>query len=96
MRRETQLPVLSSKAKSKWQELQQRLLQPPTTTAERICEKDAADLSAYPWFEREKTPQLQLKDLQAHGKLWNHALGSDWLRVLETTNGDFRIHTEPA
>ena len=56
MRRESQLPVLSTKSTNRWQQLRRRLLQPLTRTPERILEKDALQLPIFPWFERENVP----------------------------------------
>jgi histone arginine demethylase JMJD6 len=58
-RKETQLPiVLSSRSLSKWKELQQQLLQPPSPerAAQRICSTRARSLSHHPWFERDNVP----------------------------------------
>lgn len=58
LRRERQLPVVSSKSLSRWQALQTKLLEPPKVTAQRIPEKDAVRLLHYPWFEKENVPVI--------------------------------------
>ncbi len=58
MRRESQLPVVSSKSLSRWKTLQAKLLNPPKVTAQRISEGDALQLSHYPWFEKENVPVI--------------------------------------
>jgi histone arginine demethylase JMJD6 len=58
IRKESQLPVLSSQSKMRWRILQAKLLQPPKSTALRIAEQDAVDLSYYPWFERKNIPVI--------------------------------------
>jgi histone arginine demethylase JMJD6 len=57
-RRETQLPVVSSRSKKKWENLQKQLMLPPQTTAKRIPEHEALALSHYPWFEKENVPVI--------------------------------------
>ncbi|KAG7354449.1 transcription factor jumonji [Nitzschia inconspicua] len=57
-RKDTQLPILSSRSLRRWKELQQQLLQsPPSERApRRIVGKEASTLSQYPWFERDNVP----------------------------------------
>lgn len=56
LRRESQLPVLSSTALAKWRQLQERFMTEPKTTAIRIPKTEATALSHYPWFERQNVP----------------------------------------
>jgi histone arginine demethylase JMJD6 len=59
LRRETQLPVVSSSALSKWRQLQERFMQEPLqgkNSAARIDKEEAIKLSYYPWFERDNVP----------------------------------------
>ncbi|VEU35795.1 unnamed protein product [Pseudo-nitzschia multistriata] len=58
MRRESQLPVLSSRSLSRWNELRARLLAPPPPCREpaRIGAREAVALPHHPWFERENLP----------------------------------------
>lgn len=61
LRRETQLPVVSSSALSKWRQLQERFMQEPLQgkpTAARIGKDEATKLSYYSWFERENVPAV--------------------------------------
>ena len=66
MRRESQLPVVSSASLSRWKALQAKLLKPPKTKAQRILEEDAVKLSHYSWFERENVPVI----LEGLTKTW--------------------------
>jgi hypothetical protein len=66
IRKESKLPVLSSQSKIRWRALQTKLLQPPKSTALRISEQDAVDLSYYPWFERKNVPVI----LEGFTKSW--------------------------
>lgn len=58
MRRESQLGVVSSKSLSRWKEIQSKLLESPSSKAQRIAAKEARDLSYYPWFEKENVPVI--------------------------------------
>jgi len=58
MRRESQLPVVSSTSLSRWKTLQAKLLESPKSTAQRIPERDALNLSHYPWFEKKNVPVI--------------------------------------
>mmetsp|Transcript_1501 Transcript_1501/g.3314 ORF Transcript_1501/g.3314 Transcript_1501/m.3314 type:complete len:435 (-) Transcript_1501:69-1373(-) len=58
MRRESQLPVVSSNSLGRWKTLQAKLLEQPKSTARRILERDALDLLYYPWFEKENLPVI--------------------------------------
>ena len=58
IRRESQLPVVSSASLSGWKKLRAKLLEPPTSTAQRIHAREALELSHYPWFEKENVPVI--------------------------------------
>eukprot|EP00537_Pseudo-nitzschia_pungens_P008208 CAMPEP_0172363206 /NCGR_PEP_ID=MMETSP1060-20121228/6631_1 /TAXON_ID=37318 /ORGANISM="Pseudo-nitzschia pungens, Strain cf. cingulata" /LENGTH=456 /DNA_ID=CAMNT_0013085901 /DNA_START=8 /DNA_END=1378 /DNA_ORIENTATION=- len=75
MRRERQLPMVSSNSLTRWKFLQAKLLEPPESTAQRIPETDACNLSHYPWFEKENVPVIL------------EGLTKDW-RAMETCTFD--------
>ena len=58
VRRESQLPMVSSTSLSRWKTIQAKLLRPPKETAQWIPEQEALSLSHYPWFERENVPVI--------------------------------------
>jgi hypothetical protein len=81
-RRETQLPVLSSRSLSLWTELQHQLLQEPplTRTAQRITEKAALELPEYPWFEKSNLPVV----LEGVTRSWKAMETCRFERLVET------------
>jgi histone arginine demethylase JMJD6 len=58
MRRESQLPVVSSTSLCRWRTLQAKLMEPPKATAVRIRERESLNLSHHPWFEKENVPVI--------------------------------------
>ncbi|GKY98177.1 hypothetical protein MPSEU_000775500 [Mayamaea pseudoterrestris] len=67
LRRERQLPIISSGAASQWKELRAKLLEPPLRTAiathldkvNETCSKTQFTLhSSSPWFERDNLPAI--------------------------------------
>eukprot|EP00536_Pseudo-nitzschia_multiseries_P016402 jgi/Psemu1/263629/estExt_Genewise1Plus.C_11020006 len=86
MRRESQLPIVSSKSLTRWKALQARLLEPPESTgkAQRIPESDACNLSHYPWFEKENVPVI----LEGLTKTWKAVETCTFDRLVETF-GDY-------
>lgn len=88
LRRETQLPVVSSSVLSKWHQLQKRFMEEPSsqgkTPVARICKEEAARLSHYPWFERENVPVV----LEGLTDDWNAMKSCRW-NDLVANFGDF-------
>jgi histone arginine demethylase JMJD6 len=87
LRRETQLPVVSSSALSEWHRLQERFMQEPTqgkSPVVRIGKNEATELSYYPWFERENVPVV----LEGLTDDWKAMTTCRW-NELVTKYGDF-------
>lgn len=84
MRRESQLPTLSSISLIRWKALQAKLLEPLKVTAQRISEKDALNLTHYSWFEKENVPVI----LEGLTKDWKAMETCKFDRLVEEF-GDF-------
>ena len=80
LRRESQLPVLSSRATATWKALQQRLLKPPSRTAQRLSLEEAQQLGPNPWFERQNVPVI----LEGLTNSWKAMTSCTWKSLTET------------
>ena len=87
LRRETQLPLVSSLALSKWRRIQNRFMQEPSSEANnsvcRIGKEQAIKLSHYPWFERMNVPVV----LEGLTDDWKAMQSCRWSELLANFGG---------
>eukprot|EP00934_Nitzschia_sp_Nitz4_P002578 Nitzschia sp. Nitz4//scaffold22_size323478//219395//220603//NITZ4_000562-RA/size323478-processed-gene-0.418-mRNA-1//1//CDS//3329543100//2568//frame0 len=86
LRRESQLPLVSTLALQRWHMLRRKFLEEPSelVSAARICKSDALQLTHSPWFERENVPVL----LEGLADEWKATETCRW-NELVTNYGDY-------
>ncbi len=85
LRRESQLPIVSSSALLQWHKLQKKfMIEPSTNTATRISQEEATKLTQYPWFERQNVPAV----LEGLTNEWKAMTTCRWNDLVETF-GDY-------
>ena len=84
LRRESQLPILSSRSTENWRRLRDKLLKPPSRSIHRLSPNETNALGPYPWFERDNIPVL----LEGCTDSWKAMETCTWKALVETY-GDY-------